>query len=141
VTGTPSESFIERMGAERVKTYLHQLPSKQPVPFTKIFPNAHPDAVDLLSKMLCLDPRERINVEDALKHPFLKEYHSVDDEPACYKELDFGFDSVPVTKEALKAAIIKEIEDFHKKRTLVLSPVLASVNTTKDNTPTENKGK
>lgn len=141
VTGTPSESFIERMGAERVKTYLHRLPTKQPVPLTKIFPKAHPEAVDLLSQMLQLDPTKRIKVEDALKHPFVKEYHNIDDEPSCYKELDFAFDDVLMTKEALKGAIRKEIEDFQRKRTLMLSPVLSAVNVTTDNVAAENKGK
>lgn len=127
------------MGAERVKTYLHRLPSKEPVPFTKIFPNAHPDAVDLLSKMLQLDPQKRVTVEDALKHHFLKDYHNIDDEPACYKELDFAFDNVLSTKEALKDAIKKEIEDFQRKKMLMLSPVLSTVNATRENT-VDNKG-
>lgn len=39
--------------------------------FKKVFPDAHPDALDLLEKMLKFDPRRRITVEDALRHPYV----------------------------------------------------------------------
>lgn len=37
----------------------------------------------MLEKLLELDPNERINCEDALKHEFLKEWHDDLDEPKC----------------------------------------------------------
>lgn len=33
-----------------------------------------PEGGDLVSKMLKLDPNQRINLKDALKHPFMKQY-------------------------------------------------------------------
>lgn len=128
MVGTPSESFIELMGAERVKTYLRRLPKKDPVPLDKLYPKdkCHSDALDLLGKMLKLDPKERISVGDALAHYYLKEYHCVDDEPLCFPPFEFDFEDLPFTKDDLKAKILKEIERFHKDRLLILSPVLAS---------------
>lgn len=40
-------------------------------PFRDVFPDAHPDALDLLERMLKFDPRRRISVEDALSHPYV----------------------------------------------------------------------
>ena len=37
----------------------------------KMFPDAPPHAVDLLSKLLALDPNQRILAREALSHPFL----------------------------------------------------------------------
>ena len=60
--------------------------------FAQLFPSASRDALDLLDKMLILDPDQRISVENALKHNYLREYRSPTDEPVaahpvrCLKE-------------------------------------------------------
>jgi len=40
-------------------------------------------AIDLMEKMLEFDPRKRINVEDALKHPWLAQLHDEAAEPSA----------------------------------------------------------
>mgnify|MGYP001795434139 CR=1 FL=1 len=115
---------MERIGAERVKVYLNRLPNKQSVPLEKLYPNASHKTLDLLGKMLVLDPKERVSVEDALGHSFLSKYHDVDDEPACFPTFDFDFEQIPFSKEKLKEAIAQEIKEFHinKWPELVLRP-------------------
>lgn len=49
--------------------------------FQKVFPDAHPEALDLLQKMLQFDPRRRITVEDALRHPYVASIRC--DEPSA----------------------------------------------------------
>ena len=44
-------------------------------------------AVDLLEKMLVLDPDNRITANDALQHPYISKYHDPEDE-VCFI---FGF--------------------------------------------------
>jgi mitogen-activated protein kinase 1/3 len=50
------------------------------VPWTKLYPNADPKALDLLDKMLTFNPHKRIVVEDALAHPYLEQYYDPADE-------------------------------------------------------------
>ena len=38
-------------------------------------------AIDLLEKMLDLDPDTRISIDEAFKHPYIVSYHDPDDEP------------------------------------------------------------
>ena len=105
-----------------MKIYLSRLPTKPPVSFEKLYPNTSTKAVDLLEKMLILDPKERIAVEDALAHPFLSKYHDVDDEPACFPPFDFDFEQVPFSKEKLREAVAKEIHEFHTSKLERLLP-------------------
>ena len=41
----------------------------------KIYRDISHEALDLMKKMLRVDPEERINAEQALSHPFFKETH------------------------------------------------------------------
>ena len=50
------------------------------MPWTKLYPNADPKALDLLDKMLTFNPHKRIVVEDALAHPYLEQYYDPADE-------------------------------------------------------------
>ncbi|PIO15863.1 hypothetical protein AB205_0045010 [Aquarana catesbeiana] len=116
VLGTPSSQVIRAIGAERVRAYIQSLPSRQPVPWTSLYPQGDRKSLDLLSKMLRFDPRERISVCEALRHPFLSKYHDPDDEPECVPAFDFDFDKQILTKEQIKEAIVAEIDGFHQRR-------------------------
>jgi mitogen-activated protein kinase 15 len=40
-----------------------------------------PDAVDLMSKLLHINPMKRPSAEEALAHPYLADFHNERDEP------------------------------------------------------------
>lgn len=65
------------------------LPATPPVDLGVKFPDANPDAVDLLSKMLVLNPHRRISVEQALEHPYLVSLHDAALEPTAESHVDF----------------------------------------------------
>lgn len=77
--------------------------------FNQLFPQANPDALDLLDKMLAFDPSSRISVEEALEHSYLHIWHDASDEPACPTTFDFGFE------------VVEEIADM---RNLILDEVM-----------------
>ncbi|KAJ3261990.1 Mitogen-activated protein kinase [Boothiomyces macroporosus] len=112
VCGTPDDETLSRIGSERAQTYVRSLARSPKVPFSQIFPDVSPDAIDLLNRLLTFDPAKRISVEDALRHPYLSAYHDEECEPDHDEVFDFSFestDSMQVMKELLK----KEIMD-HK---------------------------
>ncbi|XP_069044041.1 mitogen-activated protein kinase 7 isoform X2 [Lepisosteus oculatus] len=116
VLGTPPEGVIGAIGAERVRSYVQSLPSRAPLPLASLYPDAEPAAVGLLGAMLRFDPRERVSVTDALRHPYLAKYHDPEDEPVCVPAFDFEFDKLPMSREQIKDAILEEIRDFHSRR-------------------------
>jgi mitogen-activated protein kinase 7 len=116
VLGTPSVEFVEGIKAERVKSYLKQLPHKTPVPLGSILPSASVDALHLLSKLLRFNPNERCLAEEALAHHYLAKYHDLDDEPVCMPPFDFSFENCVMSKKDLQVALEEEIMDYHKPR-------------------------
>ncbi|QNP95748.1 kinase-like domain-containing protein [Yarrowia lipolytica] len=117
--GTPSEETLKRIGSPRAQEYVRGLPFMPKIPFSTLFPTANPEALDLLEKMLAFDPAERVTVEEALEHPYLKIWHDPRDEPVCPTPFDFSFEEVN-DMEAMKQMILDEVVDF---RAMVRKPV------------------
>ena len=79
--GSPSEEFLEvKIKSEHARKYLRQMPQKPRKDPKEYFAGAHPLAIDLLEKMLILDPDYRISAVEALEHRYLADYHDPLDE-------------------------------------------------------------
>lgn len=64
-------------------------------------------AIDLLSRLLCIDPNERITIAEALQHPLLADLHDPLDEPSCAYpfQIEHEIDNLPV--KILKRKILR----------------------------------
>lgn len=82
-------------------------------PFPSLFPNANPDALDLLDHMLAFDPSSRIDVETALEHPYLQIWHDASDEPGCPTTFNFDFEVVEDVQE-IRKLILDEVHRFRQ---------------------------
>lgn len=120
VLGTPADETLIRIGSRNVQDYIHQLGFIPKVPFVNLYPDANPQALDLLEKMLAFDPRDRITVDDALAHPYLSIWHDPADEPICNEKFEFSFEVVNDMKD-LRQMVIDEVQDF---RRFVRQPLL-----------------
>jgi serine/threonine protein kinase len=65
----------------RARRFMLGLPESPPIHLGQKFPEAKEQAIDLLSRMLTLDPAKRISVADTLEHPYLASLHDVTLEP------------------------------------------------------------
>ena len=52
-----------------------------------IFPKASRDAADLLKKLLVFDPAKRLTAADALRHPYVANFHDPANEPRCTRPI------------------------------------------------------
>ncbi|KAG8830317.1 Mitogen-activated protein kinase [Serendipita sp. 399] len=112
--GTPKEDALRRVGSPRAQDYIRSLPIKPRIPFQQLYPSANPLAIDLLSRMLCFDPQQRIACEEALKHQYLSVWHDPMDEPSCEKKFDFSFEEED-TIEGMKKLIVEEVAQFRQE--------------------------
>lgn len=114
ILGTPKESTLTKIGSIRAQNYVKSLPFMRKVEYSEIFPTVNPLALDLLEKMLTLDPYERINVDDALKHPYFQVWHDPQDEPECQVKFDFKSFETTDDLPTMKQMIIDEVKTFRE---------------------------
>ncbi|KAL4223999.1 Mitogen-activated protein kinase 7 [Mactra antiquata] len=139
IVGTPDNSLLELCQSPIIKNFFQEIGSKEPVPWSKMYPKASKKAINLLSRMLVLNPKNRITVEQALVHPYLNRYHDPDDEPICVPGFNFDFEQEDLTLPQLRETIHKEIMEYHEPRTPTLSfnACLRPVPKSFDTTPSE----
>ncbi|KAK3942207.1 cmgc mapk erk1 protein kinase [Diplogelasinospora grovesii] len=113
ILGTPNEETLSRIGSPRAQEYVRNLPFMPKKSFPSLFPNANPDALDLLDRMLAFDPSSRISVETALEHPYLAIWHDASDEPDCPTTFDFDFEVVEDVGE-MRKMILDEVFRFRQ---------------------------
>ena len=99
---------------------MRKLPSKSPPHFSAVFPEAPPEALDVLHRMLIIHPQKRMTVNAALQHAFFEPLHNPADEPVSSRPFDFGFEHGPGRLHRLKLQelIWKEVVDFRPQDAL-----------------------
>jgi len=113
ILGTPNEETLSRIGSPRAQEYVRNLPHMAKKPFPTLFPNANPDALDLLDRMLAFDPSSRISVEQALEHPYLHIWHDASDEPDCPTTFNFDFEVIDDVGD-MRKMILDEVYRFRQ---------------------------
>lgn len=98
VVGMPNDKYIQKIGSEKVKSYLKTLPSRAPISLDVLFPNADKESLGLLESMIRLNPSDRSTAVDILANPYLSRYHDTADEPICTPPFDFSFEKKLITK-------------------------------------------
>jgi len=110
--GKLPEDELDFVTSEKARRFMRKLPTKATAPLSQQFPNASAECLDLLKKMLQIHPRKRITVEEALKHPFMSQLHSEEDEPVCDRPFDFSFEDQKLHRIRLQELIWEEVGDF-----------------------------
>lgn len=113
--GKPSEEFIENISSHDAREYVRALPNQQRPDFCRYFSGASQLAIDLLSKMLVLDADKRITAEEALAHPYLRQYADPSDEPNSDVYED-PYENKNMLTEEWKRIIYEELKHFRERR-------------------------
>ena len=92
LTGMPSKADIAEIDSPHVSKIVGSLPHKYKPDLTWLFPTAPEDALDLMDKLLLVNPNNRLDVQQALEHPYLAQFHNDANEPICKKKIEIAID-------------------------------------------------
>ncbi|KAK3699593.1 hypothetical protein QZH41_014305 [Actinostola sp. cb2023] len=119
--GTPSESFLNQLQPS-VRMYCTRRPRQPGYTCETLFPDElfppgsklkAAQCRDLLSKMLVIDPAKRINVVDALHHPYVHVWYDANEvECPVNKKYDHSIDAQEHTVEEWKKLIYHQVLSY-----------------------------
>ncbi|CAM40695.1 putative mitogen activated protein kinase [Leishmania braziliensis MHOM/BR/75/M2904] len=111
--GTPSDEDISSVGSAAAQKYLKKKGYRPRPDWRQRYPNASVQALDLLRRMLVFNPKQRITVLQAMRHPFLDQLHDDADDSITYTPFHFD-EQKQKTVLDVKRAIYEESVKFHK---------------------------
>jgi mitogen-activated protein kinase 1/3 len=113
VLGTPSEDDLSCITNQQAVQFLRTLPVKARKPWSEVFPNASPQALMLLERMLVFNPEHRCSMVDSLNSEYMAALHQNRELPEEEKQFSFGFEKPEITQDELRALIWNEMASFH----------------------------
>ncbi|KAF7489166.1 Stress-activated protein kinase JNK [Sarcoptes scabiei] len=127
--GTPNQEFISRLQTT-VRNYVENRPRYAGHSFATLFPDVlftntpssqtdlnAAQARDLLSKMLVIDPQERISVDGALNHPYIRLWRDESEVNApAPRVYDDSFEQQERSVDQWKELIYDEVKTFENNR-------------------------
>lgn len=127
ILGTPPVEFFQQLQPS-VKMYCEAQPRYRGKSWDSLFPeDAFPhdtpedlqktgSAKDLLSKMLKIDPKERVTVDEALRHPYVNIWYDPSEVNAPPpKQYDHTLDEKNIPLDQWKRLIYEEVKSLKKQ--------------------------
>ena len=100
--GSPTEADMHFIKSEKARRFMKNLPVRDKIPWSQLYPKANPQALDLLDKLLIFDPAKRITVDQALRHEYLESLHCPEDEPSAESVFSFDFEKARMTVSSVR---------------------------------------
>ncbi|CAF0888685.1 unnamed protein product [Adineta ricciae] len=123
IIGTPDLAILNDYKISEITSYIRRLPVRPRIDYNEWFGyrcsptqqkltfGISPEGIDFLDSLLTFDYRMRPTVEEALMHPYLKEYHNPAKEPTAELFLDENVDE-DYEIDTWKSLIWKMVQEF-----------------------------
>ena len=94
VMGTPTEEDVRSIRGAYARRVLRSLPYRPKKPMDRVFGGAHPQAINLMEKLLVFNPTKRCTASEALQHPYFDSVRSNSESILLGQSIDheFAFD-------------------------------------------------
>ena len=117
VLGKPPDTFINCCRKPEIRHYLRQLEIDDVTPLEELYPHCSRNAIDMISSLLCYDPKLRMTAKQALRHPYLQKYNK---SPPCPRHklpaTEFLFEHTIPSIEQLRDELLMEGESICFRR-------------------------
>jgi mitogen-activated protein kinase 1/3 len=115
IIGTPSAEEIAALDREDARKYVGHFEPRPGTGLQSRFPHVNATSIDMLTKLLVLDARERIDVDTALAHPLFKGIRDTKKEVVAPEKVNLGFEEEIETSALSEALLRKAYADQVRK--------------------------
>jgi len=117
LTGKPRQEDIDAIESQHTQAILSSINVTKKKSFHSFFPGASEDALDLLRKLLTFNPNHRLTAEEALKHRYVAQFSSPEEEIVCDHIIQIPMDdNTKFTIKEYRDAIYNDIAKKRKER-------------------------
>jgi mitogen-activated protein kinase 15 len=110
VTGRPTAADIAATNSQFAQAMLRDITPTHSRTFAELLPNASPDALDLIQRLMCFNPSRRITAAEALEHPYVAAFHRPDEEPVAPEPITISLpDNERLPLDRYRDAIYEQI--------------------------------
>lgn len=95
---------------------MNAFPPREKMDLSTIYPGAGEEAIDILHKILVLNPYFRISLDDCLEHPFFKSMRKPEKEQMATESIQFDWEKESLDIPRLRQYFSDEILFFKKLR-------------------------
>jgi mitogen-activated protein kinase 15 len=118
--GKPTPEDLSSINAATDYSIIESMSAKKKYSFSQFFKGASKEALDFLKRTLVFDPTKRLTAEQALKHPYVKQFHNPEEEIVCDKIIRLPISdskklSLKEYRDALYNDILKKKKEQRKK--------------------------
>jgi mitogen-activated protein kinase 15 len=121
--GKPTESDVESIQAPLAAHVLQNIPVVRKQNLKSVFANASEDALDFLKRLLLFNPNKRLTVEQALNHPYMKDFVGTEEEtvmPALIRT--FMNDNIKYSTSEYRTALYQHIGSKYRDALVCRTP-------------------
>lgn len=83
LTGKPKMEDVLSIESALAENIINSINISKKRSFQSFFPNANEESLDLLAKLLAFNPKNRLTVDEALKHRYVKDFSCPEEEILC----------------------------------------------------------
>eukprot|EP00388_Colpodella_angusta_P033038 GDKK01028445.1.p1 GENE.GDKK01028445.1~~GDKK01028445.1.p1 ORF type:complete len:180 (+),score=57.08 GDKK01028445.1:1-540(+) len=141
VTGKPSEEDIASIKSGFASAMLQVLPPNiKKKSLREILPRASEEALDLMAKLMTFNPNHRLSADEALKHPYVIQFSSPEEEVEVGRVIEIPIDdntkfSVDNYRDRLYEEVLRRRKEARRKQRAMQATMDANAPRTEADVP------